>query len=199
VATFLANTCLGAVVVVAPPVSVLPGALESNPNVFLFIESDTKLAADLAVDISTPGVYKFGVPTTPGVIKAGTTVRSYFFHRDTVATTFNSSPFLAIAPQKILGIITSDAKLDASDAILGNAGTTYPTGLAFRGLELTYPITPDTLVWAGNYITLAGILATMEVVDQFRVVTLVPEPTTCTMLAMAGAALAFVGWRRRRS
>jgi hypothetical protein len=39
----------------------------------------------------------------------------------------------------------------------------------------------------------------MEVVDQFRVVTLVPEPTTCTMLAMAGAALAFVGWRRRRS
>lgn len=200
VAVFCANTSKAALVyLAAPPASVLPGALESKADLFFFEESSQVLAAPLAVDISTPGVYAFGIPLTPGVIPAGTNVKSYFFHRDTIAATFATTPYLAISPTKILGIIVTDGGLDATDSVLGNAGTAYPTGTAFRGLDITFPITPDSIVWGANGVTIAGILHSMEVVDQFRVIVLVPEPATCTMLGMAACALGFYGWRRRKT
>lgn len=198
-ASISAQNCHAAIVPIAPPASVVPGALEDNDDTFLFIESEQTLQAPLAVDISVPGNYTFGVPLTPGVIPAGTPVRSYMLHRDTVNNAFKVGVGIAISPTKILGIIATDASLDATDALLGNAGTAYPTGLAYRSPELTFPILPDTIIWSKNSITIAGVMPTAAVIDQFRVIALIPEPATLTMLSVAAAVVGIFGWRRRRT
>ncbi len=196
----MAAPSFGAIVPIAPPASVLPGALTSNTNSFVFQESTQTLQAPLAVDIITPGTYTLGNPYAPGVIPAGTRITSYFVHRDTVSNQFKIGIGVAVSPTKILGIIASDANLDATDLILGNGGTAYPTGLAFRGLELNYAITPDTLIWNANGVTITAITPTMQVVDQFRVIAIapVPEPTTLLMAGMGAGLLACAGWRSRR-
>lgn len=185
-----------ALVQIAPPPSVLQNALESQVNMFLFLESEQVLAAPLAVDISIPGFYDINNPDSPGVIPAGTHIRSYFLHVDPIFL-FPSFQIGAFnSPTKILGLITTDAKLDATDALLGNPGTLYPTGLAFRSPELYFPITPDAISFNANQVTLSFISVTAAVVDQLRIIAVVPEPGTLT-LAVVGAALGMVGLRRR--
>ena len=106
----------------------------------------------------------------------------------------------AISPDHILGIITTDPGLDATDSILGHPGTLYPTGLAFRGLELPYAITPDAVTLGPSYLTISFVSNTMAVMDQMCVITLanVPEPSSIC-LAGIGAALFGLFARRKLS
>jgi len=70
----------------------------------------------------------------------------------------------------IIGVITSDALLDASDSVLGLASVTYPTGLALRGLEQGSGTGyQDVIEFSGN--TIKVDLQSAEVMDQIRVLT----------------------------
>jgi hypothetical protein len=104
-----------------------------------------KLDKDLAVDIRGDGTWNLDNWDSAGPyppIDKGTRIRSVILHVDREGD-FDSFPdgdFVYVSGSKtfsrdILGVITSDALLDASD-ILGASGRLYPTGYADRGLDL---------------------------------------------------------------
>jgi hypothetical protein len=189
-----------ALIQIAPPPSVLQGALESKTDMYLFPEQSLILAAALPVDIAGPGLYNISNPSAPGAIPAGTHIQSYFLHKDPLGTTFtfNIGTFNVPSPQKIVGLLVTDASLDATDVLLGNPTTAYPTGLAFRSPELTFPITPDSIVWTANSITLVFVSSTAEVVDQLRILTIIPEPGTLSLALIGLASLCFAYRRQKR-
>ncbi|MEM7411837.1 MAG: PEP-CTERM sorting domain-containing protein [Myxococcota bacterium] len=180
----------------APP-SVIEEGLESDSQIFLFLErSATTLGSPLAVNVTTPGTYT----TTPGVsfLSAGSVVDSYFLHMDIVDSGDGGSTNRAelsgsiIFDRPILGIIGSDPELNSSDAGLGAPGTAYPTGVSGR----------DT--WeAADSITLSADRLTLTI-DNFRVfdgftdqlrVIVVPEASTGSLLALGFVGLAWHGRR----
>jgi hypothetical protein len=194
----LSGTIASAALVPIPaPLSVLPGALESNTNAYLFVEKQVVLPYAVTVDISVPGLYNNSNPGSISTIPAGTRVQSYFIHRDPVGNAYGTVLGAAISPTKILGIIYSDALLDATDALLGNAGTLYPTGVANRGMEIPYAITPDVIGWNANYIAIAFQSNAAAVTDQMRILAVVPEPTSAALLALGGLGLVYLAARRR--
>jgi hypothetical protein len=156
------------------------------------------LAAPLPVDISAPGLYSIVSPDSPGVIPSLTTVNSYMLHHESVDSKLSGVILSYSFPQPILGIIVTDTKLDATDALLGNGGTSYPTGLDFRGLEIPYLLLADVVFWSGNQVFLLVKTDTALVLDQVRVITAVPEPATIWLAIAAGpiALLARRRWRR---
>lgn len=201
---FCAVLCLSsglaqaAIVPISPPVSVLPGALENGGNIHLFQEqADVTLTSALQVDVSAIGLYFPGSALSPSVIPAGTRVASYMLHSDPRGIFPTQYTGYWVAPRKIIGIILSDSRLDASDAILGNPGTLYPTGVAHRGLDFSLPIFPDLLFFDGSQL-LATVFRTGTVVDQIRVITLVPEPSTFALAGLGLAGMALVAMRRRK-
>lgn len=105
-------------------------------------------------------------------------------HHESVANVFSSVLVSYTFPNPILGVITSDALLDATDATLGNLSTFYPTGLPNRGLELPSAITPDAVFWSGNQVFFQVESNTAAVLDQLRVITSVPEPSTLVLVAL---------------
>jgi hypothetical protein len=187
--------------IVAPP-SVQPGALTSQTNAYVFLESTQTLNAPLSVDISAPGLYNSSSPTSLGVIPAGTDVSSYMIHHESVDSQYSFIYITFTFPEPVLGIITTDANLDATDLTLGNPGTAYPTGLEFRGLEMPYTITPDSVFWAGNEVYVAVASTTALVLDQIRVITAanipVPEPGSISLALLGAAGLALACYRRRQ-
>lgn len=186
----------GLIIISAPP-SVLPGALQSQTDIYAFYESTTTLAAPLSVDIAIPGTYNLGMPTSPGVIPARTTVNSYLLHHESVSNQLSTVIVAGSFPNPVLGIIVGDTFLDASDPILGNPGTAYPTGLAFRGLEIPYLLLADVVFWSGNQVFVSIQSTTADVLDQVRVITAVPEPATIWLAVVAGPAALLL--RRRRA
>ncbi|MBX7074085.1 MAG: hypothetical protein K1X71_13150 [Pirellulales bacterium] len=189
------TTVLAGVIPIAPPPSVLPGVLESNTDAYRFDEQQVLLGVAVAVDIATPGLYDNSNPDDPGVIPAGTWVRSYFLHRDPVGSAFGVVTGTVISPTKVLGIIFSDANLDATDPLVGALGTTYPTGTGFRGMEIPFIITPDEIFWDGNQVTVSFESDAALVVDQIRVLAEIPEPASATITLSGCFAL---GWAARR-
>jgi hypothetical protein len=183
------SMAVAGLIVIPPPPSVQPGAIQSQTDATMFQESVTTLASPLSVDIAAPGLYTNATPNAPGVIPANTAVASYMIHHESVANVFSSVLVSITFPQPILGVIISDALLNASDPILGNPTTSYPTGLTNRGLELPFPVTPDAIFWSGNQVFFQVETNTAAVLDQLRVLTSVPEPTTIVLglLAACGA------------
>jgi hypothetical protein len=199
IGTFL---CVGsaraALVIIAAPPSVQLGALQSQTAAYLFQESTVTLGAALSVDIATPGLYNIGSPDNVGAIPAGTNVHSYMLHHESVDNKLSTVTVAGSFPNPILGIIVSDAFLDASDPILGNnPGTSYPTGLEYRGLEIPYLLLSDVVFWSGNQVFISVKTTTAAVLDQIRIITAVPEPSTIC-LALAAAPLALLLRKRRR-
>src|SRR5262245_50955038 len=75
----------GQVTKIDPPPSVELGALESDTTVFAFDEQQkVKLAADLPLDITVPGLVDEKSDLTPGTLSAGATVSSQFLHADRI-------------------------------------------------------------------------------------------------------------------
>ena len=180
----------------------MPGALTSQTDAYVFLESTLTLGSPLAVDISSPGVYNSNTPGSAGVIPAGTDVSSFMIHHESVSQQYSFIYITFTFPEPVLGIITTDAGLDATDLTLGNPGTLYPTGLDFRGLEMPYTITPDSVFWAGNQVFVAVASTTALILDQMRVITEatipVPEPGSITLSVLGALGLAVMCWRKRR-
>ncbi len=171
------NITTSGMTVIAPPASVARNMTESNATIFAFCEQrDVPLETDLAVDITAPGNY--GAPPG-GAIPAGTCVNSYFIHYDLVDASFYRSGS-AIFEEEVLGLITSNETLDASDW-LGAPGTFYPkasAGEAGRRLELQGIIQLDTVSLSADRSTVAAnMIVSPDWQDQIRVITLgVCEP-----------------------
>jgi len=198
----VAASAQAATVPIAAPPSVLPGALTNQTDAYLFLESTLTLSSPLAVDISSPGLYNTSSPNSAGVIPAGTDISSYMIHHESVSQQYSFIYITYTFPEPVLGIITTDAKLDATDLTLGAPGTLYPTGLEFRGLEMPYTITPDSVFWAGNQVYVAVASTTALILDQMRVITEatipVPEPGSITLSVLGAVGLAVMCWRKRR-
>jgi hypothetical protein len=194
---FASNFATAALIVIPAPPSVQPGAIQSQTDAVLFLESVSTLASPLAVDIAAPGLYTNTAPNAPGVIPASTQVASYMIHHESIANAFSSVLVSYTFPQPILGVITTDALLDASDIALGNPGTSYPAGLANRGLELPFTITPDAVFWSGNQVFFQVESNTAAVLDQLRVLTAVPEPSTILLFAAMAICVSATGRRRQ--
>jgi hypothetical protein len=156
----------GAVVKIAPPASVVAGALQSDTQISAFDEQQcVTLTSDLQLDV-TPG-------GGPGVIPAGTSVSSQFLHFDPAT----SDDFVTLSGSittdaAIIGAITSEANLDASDS-LGAPGTTYPTGDVARDLEA---VQGDTVTISGDQLTATTTVSDRFHFDQVRVISHCPPP-----------------------
>ena len=196
VAMAAGTSCLGAVVsvtgagqIVAPPPSLVSGAFTSSTQVFA-INEKTNVLFNGWVDrylppVGVPMVLSSAMPFNPGPIR----VNSHILHFDnrfrpqagpvTGTVTFDKA---------IVGVIFTAARLNASDAALGNPGTVYPFGWANRGFSSV--IDTFTLL---NPFTIRFTFANSHEMDQLRVLT-VPAPG----VAACGAGLiAFCGRRRR--
>jgi hypothetical protein len=189
-----------ALIIISAPLSVLPGAIQSQTNASIFYESTTTLTAPLSVDIIAPGTYNLADPDNPGSIGKGTTVTSYFLHHESVANQLSTVIVAGTFPNPILGVIVNGTFLDASDPILGNPGTLYPTGLNNRGLEIPYNALADVVFWSGNQVFISVKSTTADVLDQVRIITsAVPEPSTFVLAGIGGLGLLVCGARRRSS
>ncbi len=169
-------------------------------------KQDVTLGDPLSVDIGLsgiPGVYMTGDAYAPGVIPAGTEVSSFFVHFDTPNVDHQSMQVVIQTDADILGVILTDSLLDDSDPILGAPGTTYPTGLALRGTTSDPTEGNDKVVIgypADNYARTLIITFDVEnVLDQIRVITVVPEPSSAALAFVAMVALGGAVWRRRRT
>ncbi len=139
-------TLTGNIVLEAPPVSVVLGATESNITQRLFLErSAVTLAVDLDVDITTPDTYTTAALSS-GTIDAGTMVRSYFLHLDSVGDDLTTGIGAVTFDHPILGVIVESTFLDLSDATLGSVSTIYPLPGSdlLRGIESGGPFFDDT-------------------------------------------------------
>ena len=158
------------------------------------------LANDLLVD---------GTPANPmgpgGIISSGTEIQSWFLHFDM----FGSAQVNATANGvydfglPILGLIFSEAGLDGTDALLGNPGTIYPTGVYYRDsndsedpVDMWSLLNPTTLSIEGLQNQGIGL-------DQLRVITAtVPNPEPASIVVWGLLSL-FIGgtawWRGKRA
>jgi hypothetical protein len=180
----------------SPPASLKPGHLQSNSHVFAFTEqTDLTLSTAVKVDITTPGTYETDNSLTPGTINAGTAVESYFLHADprNNDTMFDGSVTFSTP---ILGVMVLSATLSASDAQLGATGTVYDTDDSGRGLELTTG--QDYVTLSSNLETLTFHFFTHANLDEVRILTAVPEPSSLILAGCGVVVLAFAAASRTR-
>jgi hypothetical protein len=150
------------------------------------------LCRGLPVDIATPG--RYGPKTTgtgfnesetlaPGLIPAGTSVRSYLVHADRAYPITKDGDYLyrqlglQFTGGTVLGIVVRDATLNTTD-LLGAPGTILPTGTANRGHEVnvrsgkTKFLNKDDVVVLSADRTVVGLgLQVGEAMDEIRIIT----------------------------
>lgn len=151
---------------IAPPASVIPGALQSNTTIYTFDEQQSvPVPATIPVDITAAGFYNTAASLTPGAIVTGTVVDVHLIHFDQLGPGQTTLDGTIQFDGDIIGVQILSATLDTAD-VLGTAGA-YPTGDLLRGLELN-----------GEFVSvLPGLrdirvhLITSNVIDQVRVFT----------------------------
>lgn len=168
-----------------PPVSCVPGALIGG-TVYAWNEQQNVLTSGVFVDMTNnPGVSSGAIP---GVIAGN--FDSHFLHLEDYSGVGPFTGSVTFSGQ-IIGVIFVNLTLDATDALFGAGGTTYPTGYPFRGLntQSSFGISGNTLKF-----TLNALSPVPEVV-QIRVLTHpVPTPASAALLGLGG----LVATRRRR-
>ena len=184
----------GAMTEIFSPVSLLEGDTESSTVISILDEGLTTLPIEIFVNKVGDGLHS-GPSGTPIPIAAGTLVNTYIVHLDSPGgvVSLTGGVFFDLG-ETILGIQTHTPWLDGSDAAVGDAMVTYPTGLlTFRAFE-TLPL--DTLTITPLLESVSFSLIVELEIDQARIVTLpVPEPSAFVLLLLGAAA--FYGARRR--
>jgi hypothetical protein len=162
----------------------------NTPDLYALDElQNVELLADLDVDILADGI---GGGGGSGVIAAGTTVASHYVFFDPLTTTLQEGNISF--DSNILGIITSDANLNASN-VLANPDVTYSTqpGLGLEPGDDTVEITSLTTLsidWGartpGDYI---------RVITEFSPGAVIPVPAAVWLF---GSAIGLLGFMRGR-
>lgn len=183
----------GAVTPGAPPASVVNGVLESDTSAIVFLEqSNLTLASNLDVNITVPGTYTGNIAPS-ATIAAGTVIESYFFHMDLVGTSGGNTTYVGFATFDTdnLGLITSEPKLNATDPLLGLRTVAYPTSvIGINRGSLDSPGAFDTVTLSADRRTVSFALGHDDGnIEQFRVITLIPEPSTLALAVFGFAAL----------
>jgi hypothetical protein len=156
----------GAVVKIAPPPSVVDGALQSDTEIRAFDEQQ-------CVTLSSPLQLDFSAVGGSGLIPAGTSVSSHLVHFDPTGAASVTLSGSITTDATIIGGMTTQAGLDASDS-LGAPGTTYPTGDPARGLDAG-----DTVTVSADLLTATVTLTDRFHFDQVRIIThCAPPPPT---------------------
>lgn len=172
----------GGALQIGPPVNCFPGGL-SGLTAFAWDEQTNRGFAGPADMINNPATIGTAIP---GII--GGIYDSHFIHFEGVpgvigvggTVTFNNP---------IVAVMFNQPNLDTSDG-LGAFGTIYPTGFPLRGVS------------AASFFSIAGNTLTFQLtstsftsdIEQIRVLTQVPAPGACGLLAATG----LLATRRRR-
>ncbi len=184
----------GAASEISPPASVFQGALESNSVAVVFLEkANLTLSTDLEVNTTSPGTYTGNNNPTVN-LSAGHTIASYLVHMDQVGTSGSTSYVGSITfDTDVLAIIWSQAKLNATDSLLGSASVSYPTGVS--GIErgsIDSSGTNDTIELSADRRTVSfDLLHNSNNIEQFRIITEIPEPHCMLLLLTSLAVMPF--------
>ncbi|PJA24224.1 MAG: hypothetical protein COX57_09650 [Alphaproteobacteria bacterium CG_4_10_14_0_2_um_filter_63_37] len=172
------NVVAGAVIVngattyAGAPVSVALGAFENATSVYLFQEQQgLTLGSDQGLNIGLPGTYGSTSPLTPALLTTGSTINTFLLHFDPVGSANTTLTGAITFGDPVLGVIVTDADLDASDTTLGSVAVTYPTGLVARGSINGGNETGDSVVLSADRLTLTFTLKASSDLDQIRIVT----------------------------
>jgi hypothetical protein len=186
---------------IAPPASVVLGALESNSFVRLFTERTAVLLnQNVSVDITQPGIVGNTTELTPGIIAANQLVDSYLLHADPVSFGSPSVTYQGSVTfdRPILGLLVQASRLTPTDGVLGSLSTIY-TPTVNRGFEWpsSAPGVGDMVQLLPDFRTITFVLKSTSQYDQIRVITAsVPEPSSLAMAACCLAS-ACMPWLRR--
>lgn len=180
------------------PSDLREGALENDNNAWLFVERPQPLTLtdDIIVNAINPGVYDEDSDLGSFTIPRGTTVFVFLLHSDPTGDGpvdyYGSITFHF----RILGVIARGRRLRLTDPDLGNPGTLYSQSDNYRGYELdTQDVEQFSL--SSDMHTLDFYCRTTNAVDELRIVTVVPEPASMSVLGAGFAALMFSRMRRK--
>ena len=173
-ATLPGVTLTGQIIVIDPPASVVPGALENKDQMQVFAERTGLVLSDpVTVDFTKSGDYdqEADLPDLKPVIPAGTVVNSYFIHvdqpGDTGSTRYNAT---ITFPAEVIGVMVTGATLTAGHALLGVPGTTY--GASVWELNALCATTgQDCVTLSSDRKTLILKATDWNVADHMRVIT----------------------------
>ncbi|MEZ5065880.1 MAG: T9SS type A sorting domain-containing protein [bacterium] len=158
--------------------------LASDSTAWLFPEGvQVELTSPLALDITSPGTY--GEPLTPGDVPAGEYVTSYMLHWDRAASAGDPTFYQGRVrfDGEILGLILTDASLDASDSVLGLA-MTYPG--TNRQLELSTGV--DSVQWTPDNVIRIDARST-SATDEIRVILRAPSRNVSFSITAGGPSV----------
>lgn len=168
---------------IAPPASVVLGALESNSFVRLFDERTTVLLnQNVSVDITQPSTVGNSSDLTPGIISANQLIDSHLLHADPVGggpVTYQGS---VTFDRPILGLLVQANTLTATDSVLGSLSTVYNPTID-RGFEWpSTTVVGDMVQLSPDFRTITFVLKATSQYDQIRVITAsVPEPSSIVL------------------
>jgi hypothetical protein len=179
----------GDIEVVAPPASVQPQAYENSSEIRVFLESEQTISS-VPVNAVLPGTYHAYSDFVDQTLVPNGPIDSYFIHYDVIGQTLAQASGSITFDEPILAVIGRSLTLQQTDGTLGALGTLYPTSRFDRELEYEtrgnydfFRLDPD-----GHAIFVQVEDSTD--VDQIRVITAAPEPSTMT-LALVSATLPF--------
>jgi len=171
------------------------GAYESSEYIRVFDEKQNYvLEEDLYVDlfVTTGGIFDSEDDLTSGTISAGTHINSHLVHFDPIGSNTVTLEGSITFDQKIIGVILKLDSLQNSD-FLGFADTFDDGNL--RGLELWGQGVQDWFEISDDLKTLSMHLYTNVQLDNIRILTEVPIPST--LLLLGSGLFGLVGMRKR--
>jgi hypothetical protein len=179
----------GDIEVVAPPASVQPQAYESSSEIRVFLESEKTLAS-VPVNAVLPGTYHAYSDFVDQTLVPNGPIDSYFIHYDVVGQTLAQASGSITFDEPILAVIGRSLTLQQTDRTLGAPGTLYPTSRFNRELEYETRGNYDFFRLDPDGHTIFVQVEDSTDVDQIRVITAAPEPSTMA-LALVSMTLLF--------